>query len=257
MILMVTTMTTHNQLEWTSDDLIYAVEQVLLIHHHGNVRTLQDEGLNLGYPVLLTVMAAIELVASLCFDEDKDVKQVDKFFDQYLSKIDDRYGKRYQQMRVVSRSSSKPISLKISSRAYTNTGTILREAMRNRIAHSGGSVIEIDSRIENEEQHLLVKRNGGLSTLFIHTYTLFNDYLQSLSDVHKELEQNSSFRHEFQRRLGQTWARIMLMCISVSDALTDEPSRIPSSEGWREFPGNDFIQRLNRLGWEYVSRTLP
>jgi len=253
---MVTTMTTHNQLEWTSADLMYAVEQVLLIHHHGNVRTLEQEGLNLGYPVLLTVMAAIELVASLCFDEEKKVKQVDKYFDQYMSKIDDRYGKRYQQMRVVSRSSSKPISLKISSRVYTNTGTILREAMRNRIAHSGGSVLVIDSRIENQEQHLLVKRNGDLSTLFIHTYTLFNDYLDSLSHVRTEVKQNSFFRHEFQRRLGQAWARIMLMCISVSDALTNESLIISSSEGWKEFPGNAFTQRLNCLGWDYIDRTL-
>jgi hypothetical protein len=210
--------------EFTPEEVKQLLEGLFLWHHHGNVDHLEILGENLGYPVLLTTMSAIQFVASLCFADSQTLDPLDAYFDRYMKRVDERYGIRFRlnMKRTGKRKSSDKWTLLDSGREYTNTGTILREALRNRLTHSCGSLLEIDARKTMEYLHMAIRRtHPGGYTLFIHAYRLYHDYRESLVHYYNDLSQDRILLRTTTKQLGEEWARIGLMQKAVDEVISD------------------------------------
>ncbi len=238
------------------EELRQILEGVFLRHHHSNADHLELLGENLGYPVLLLVMSAIEFVASIRFRKAKrtDPNPVDEYFHQYMNRVDHRYGRMYESnLRSVSIDADL-LLLKESERSYTNIGTILRESMRNRISHSCGSILEIDARNEMRKDHLELRRAQGFTNLFVHAYVLHRDYRRSLSYLYEDLSDSDSLRRSVQANLGREWARIRLSAKAVDEVLAkpDEQIQIlpPSLDG---LPAGSTLQKLQEISNRFIS----
>lgn len=229
-------------ISFSSDELMDAVN-FILFHHHGNVDTLYKNKMNLGYPVLLTTMSCIEIVAALCFGESKNPHHLDCYFDKYMSLVNKTYGLKFDNFgsSSISKSKSSHNPLADVKPHLTNTGRILRESMRNRIAHSGGSLLEIDARQETACYHLSLRIYDNIYTLFVNAYVLFYDYTKSLNCLHSALEADPEFRHHFQRNVCTMWIKLHRLRKSLSDVL--ENSKLPVIH--HEYPS--LLQKLNEI----------
>ena len=233
-----------------ADDIQYIFEGVLLVHHHSAVDQLELAGANLGYPVLLLIMSALDLVSSLCFDGSNAIEE---YFRLFMSVSDPRYAFRFStNLKKVKGNTEK--RLVESDREYTNIGTVLREALRNRLVHSCGSVLEIDARKSLEHLHLIVRgAPNGPKGLFIHAYRLYWDYRQSLQHLYSKLKADGCLRATVTRNLGREWAHIMLTHDAVSELLMDQ---IGSHTIERiELPLKDeskILEHLRIIGQSYV-----
>jgi hypothetical protein len=231
----------------------------IFLHHHGNVETLEKLGLNLGYPVLSVTWSAIEFVAGLCSKESPQADFVDEYFQNYMSKVDPRYGTDFSQIKLGIPGKQREGTIRCSKpdkRNCTNIGTVLREGMRNRLTHSCGSILEIDSREETRSFHLTIRKPEKRLTLFVHTYTLYHDYRASLLHVYERLDKDSHFfQTTFLPNLGREWARVMIMAESVDVLLRsylEKQDSYPDTD--KLIVEHELLSKLESLGQRFIKK---
>lgn len=238
---------------FNATEIRFILEGFFLLHHHGNIDTLEQQRLNLGYPVLMLAWSAIEFVASLCSSKDSADDYIHDYFNTYMGRVDPRYLETISNdgLLVPSRDGNGKVKTH-QEKGEANAGDLLRTAMRNRLTHSCGSILEIDSRKETENLHLMIRALPSGYTLFIHTYKLYHDYRSSLDFVYCNLE-SDEFREMFISNLGRERARMLLMNDSVDKILQKyaEKNRLSPSHNRLVFQ-NELYVELDNLGKYYT-----
>lgn len=235
-----------------ADDIKQVLEGWILYHHHNNIERLEMLGENLGYPVLLLTMTAMDLVASLCSDSSLTLED---YFDVFMRTINPIYGVRFSpNLKKVDDRKGKMKTLEESSREYTNMGTIFREALRNRLVHSCGSVLEIDARKSMEHLHMTVRgTHHGSKWLFVHAYRLYHDYRKSLEHLYAKLKTDKCLLKTVRENLGREWAHIMLMENAVSEIIEQHLSISTfESSDLKLKDEQDVLDRLQRIGRSHI-----
>jgi hypothetical protein len=242
----------------SADEIKSVLENRILKHFHGNVEELESMRMNVGYPVLMLTMSALEFVSGIRFRKSRERKEpephhVDEYFAQYMRQIDDRYGKLYStKMRRIPIQAAV-LSLKQSGAPYTNVGTLLRESMRNRLAHSCGSILEIDAREETRHLHLEPRTISRFTNLYVHAYQLYDDYRSSLALLFDDIRKHTAINEVVHRNLCREWARVRLACKAVDEVLAESGKQVSDLPPYYEDTERCEILKLQDRSLKFIA----
>jgi len=144
-----------------------------ILHFPANdVLEMRRHNLNCGYPIVLTVMAMIEAVASVIYAKggNTEPKDVARYFADYFSRVSPRYS---------------PLLLDDQTEAARKLGFLLYNHLRCRLAHKANSTraFPVDAQLHTYHRHLMREPDGGI---LLHAYHLYDDFLTSLIMINQD-----------------------------------------------------------------------